>query len=482
MVSAPLSSFPLARQLKAQQVNSGLSVVRPVSCPVDPMRRYSSRMPFVADEPEDLRQLGTMQNLIEWAYGFRMPAHAGQRLTRRAPSAGALYPTEVFLVTRNKNRWCVLYYDFSSHSFYDAPEVDAEQVASALCLRPERQAILFHTVLWRTVQRYGVRGYRYCLLDGAHVAANFTRAACAADVKIVVNPGLLTTRLEDLMKLGHGEALITTLICDATAHSRPECRPRIATPPANRRTSAFECPPPLSPLLSRVTAFHRGTLYTSLKASTETAVVTGDSLDHLKFWASQRYSAKHFTGESVSREQYDYMIESLKRLPALQFPESSALIPYVIRLNVEGRTAGCERLDISAPVLQSTSAADLKSFLWRSCQNQQIALNSAFAIVIAAHHSELCISSPAAYRHTILNAGVWCAELYREAAHCFLGTTSIGGFSDEEVAGLLGDICLHPIVIQAFGVPVNDAEKADAARIAMLGSRSVPGKPQGAIQ
>ena len=482
MVSAPLASFPLAKHLKAQQVSSNLSVVRPISCPVDPMRRYSSREPFAVDAPEDSKQLESMQNLIEWAYGFRMPTHAGQRLTRRAPSAGALYPTEVFLVTKIRNRWHVLYYEFFSHSFYDAPEVDAQQVASALFLGPKRQAILFHSVLWRTVQRYGVRGYRYCLLDGAHVAANFMLAACTTGVKIVADPGLLTTQLEDLMKLGNGEALIASLICEVTAHNRTGCRPNVATPPANRRSGTFECAPALSPLLSRVTAFHRSTLYATPKTFTELAISNEDSPDHLEFWAAQRYSAKQFTGECVSAEQYDYMIQSLRRQPALRFPQSYALIPYVICLNVEGRIAGCERLDTRLPLVPSINTTDLKSFFWRACQKQQIALNSAFAIVIAVEQSELCLGDPAAYRHTILNAGVLCAELYREAARCFLGTTSIGGFSDEEMAGLLGDLRLHPIVIQAFGVPVNDAEKVDSARIATLGSRAVSRKIEGAIQ
>jgi hypothetical protein len=459
----------LATQLKSQHVDSNLSMVRSVSCPVDPMRRYRSQAPFRPEEPEVALRLQSIQNLFEWAYGFRAPSHACQRFTRRSPSAGALYPTELFLVTKTDQSWRVLYYDFSSHQFYNAPVSDAEQVAFALGLDDRRQAVLFNSILWRTVQRYGVRGYRYCLLDGAHVAANLVRGGRAWGARIAINPGVMTTRLEDMMRLGHGEALTAALICDLPADQRPVGAPLIATPAPDVARRMVECPPILSPLLSRAMAFHRETLYSHRQYCEEAAIETEDSLADLHFWGKERYSAKDFGGDGVSREQYDRMIRCLERRPPVRFSPSASLIPYTIRLSVDGLRPAAESARPGATSPETLSVADARRYLWRSSQKQNIVQSSAFLIVLAARKAELAAGGCIAYRHTILNAGAVCAELYREAANCCLGTTSIGGFSDDAISEFLGDTGLHPIVMQAFGVPLSDAEKRDAVVIAKGG-------------
>jgi hypothetical protein len=475
MVGALTPSSFLARQLDSQRVNSNLSIVRPISCPVDPMLRYRSRAPFTSGEPRLALGLKNMQNLFEWAYGFRTAAHPGQRPTRRAPSAGALYPTELFLVAETPAGWRTLYYDFAGHRFYDAPVSDADEMAFALGLDRGRVGVLFHSVLWRTVQRYGVRGYRYCLLDAAHVAANLVRAARACGLRIAVDPGVVTARLEDLMKLDHAEALTAALACDLPAGGQGVGEPPIASPRRGMAGETIEDPPILSPLLSRVIAFHRETLYHVRRRSDETVVETRDSLDDLHFWARQRYSAKDFTGGAAGYEDYAAIIRSIAQTPPLHFAPSASLIPYVIRLNVEGTAPGCESIRTGETSPQTGNMAEARNYLWRASQKQEIVRASAFAVVFAASKRELAAGGSIAYRHTILNAGVACAELYREAAGRSLGTTSIGGFSDDAISGFLGDPGLHPIVIQAFGAPSMDAEKIDAARI--VAPRALPALP-----
>jgi hypothetical protein len=59
-------------------------------------------------------------------------------------------------------------------------------------------------------------------------------------------------------------------------------------------------------------------------------------------------------------------------------------------------------------------------------------------IVLAAKR-ELAAGGFIAYRHAVLNAGAVCTELYREAAQRSLGTTSIGGFSDDAISRFLRD-------------------------------------------
>jgi SagB-type dehydrogenase family enzyme len=466
VVAAGDGRTSLARELEWQNVSSKLSKVRPVSCPVDPMRRYwFLQRPFVARGRHLAARLRAVQNLFEWAYGYREPMLRGQRFTRRSPSAGALYPTELFLVIETTNGWRVLYYYFLGHQFYLCPVLNPEVVASLLGLASGRYAILLNSVLWRTVQRYGVRGYRYCLLDAAHVATNLVRAASACGHELCVTTGVLTNRLEDALELSHGEALTVSLInrCKSDAEIPA---PAVPASPPSAETGMGECPPLLCPVLSRVVSFHRVTLHSHPRQLQNLPIRLKETFEELRFWGQARTSARDFTGDFVSYERYAQISKAAVRPPVylLGFVRT---IAYVIRLRVTGMPPGCDRLILGPTVGLTTSASaeDLDRRLWLACLNQDIVKSSAFAIVLAVPKSELVASGHIAYRHAVLNAGSICAELYREAARHAVGTTSIGGFSDAAICCLVGDPDVHPIVIQAFGVASVDREKLDVARV-----------------
>jgi hypothetical protein len=366
------------------------------------------------------------------------------------------------------NNWRVLYYHFATHRFYAVPLQDAAAVARAIGLTAESEAFLCASILWRTVQRYGVRGYRYCLLDCAHVGSNLVRAARACGRDFRVRSGVLTRELEELLNLGHGEALTTVLVGQVNRpNSVPVPDPTVPRVLQNPAGAMAECPPIMSPLLSRALTLHRDTLHGIPCFPCDTAPSSQDSVDGLRSWASERYSAKDFTDGELSREIYDAISRVACEPPAVQFGDAATLTCRVICIAVRGLEPGCYVAgdhSAGAPLTCSTTAEQVRTRLWTASQKQTVARSCAFAVVIAARQDELAACGPAGYRHTVLNAGSLCAELYRTAAQMSVGTTSIGGFSDTAIASLLGDTGLYPIVIQAFGVPALNAEKADAAR------------------
>jgi SagB-type dehydrogenase family enzyme len=403
LVTAGSSRTPLARELEWQNVGSKLSSVRPVSCPVDPMRRYwFLQRPFVAKESPLAMRLRAVQNLFEWAYGYREPVRPDQRFTRRAPSAGALYPTEVFLIIETDEEWRALYYHFPGHQFYLSPVVNAKMVVHLLGLKSGCEAILFNSILWRTVQRYGVRGYRYCLLDAAHVAANLVRAASACGQKIQVMPGVLTTQLEEAMELGHGEALTIALFSCKSDDRVPA--PVIPVKSPSVVIEVSECPPLLCPVLSRVISFHRATLYAHSNPQhlQEAPVPLGNSLKLLECFASARNSAKDFTGDYITYHTYLRIIKAVTTSSPVCLGQSAQIIAYVIRLRVKDLSPGCERLtDGSTPPATAVSAEDVGRHLWLACSSQNIVKSCAFAIVLTARESELAASGHIGYRHTV---------------------------------------------------------------------------------
>ncbi len=198
MASTELNYNRPAMALRWQEIESRFSAVQPITSSVDPMQRhsYASRQ----FEPIDLDQrkfLSRIRDLLEWSYGSRLPIRAGQRFTRRAPSAGGLYPTEIYVLLEGRPDWHVLYYSFEQHAFFPVRGVHAAQAARHLGLDHGFAEFVLVSVLWRSMQRYGARGYRYCLIDAAAVCFNLLSTSMQAGGGLDLAQNGLSADLEE---------------------------------------------------------------------------------------------------------------------------------------------------------------------------------------------------------------------------------------------------------------------------------------------
>ncbi len=141
--------------------------------------RTFSRDPLTVD---DLTQLLWAAQGITHAQGYRT-----------APSAGALYPLELYVVVgRVIGLPAGLYrYHGREHALASKSDRDlrAELSAAALHQRPvERAALTFllSAVYDRMTAKYGRRGVRYADMEAGHAAQNLCLQAVALDLKSVV--------------------------------------------------------------------------------------------------------------------------------------------------------------------------------------------------------------------------------------------------------------------------------------------------------
>jgi hypothetical protein len=382
------------------------------------MRRYRRGLPA-----SDAR-LEALGALLEWAYGYRA-APSGGAHRRRAPSAGALYPTEVFAVAQLGGRWDVVYYDFAEHRFLLTGNASAARIAAELGLRAGEVGVLLVSVLWRSAQRYGARCYRYCLLDAGHVVDNLVRAGARFGCAVAGAP---TPARERQLDLRDAEALVCALRVRVDA-------PAVPTPPALAAVplDAFAGvqSPVLSPVVRRVVSFHRRTLLAPGGDLPLAWLAQPDP--ELERRADERHSAAGFTGAPLPHGRLALLHAAAERA---------------------ARECGlhARAVELHDPALAAAFAD--------ACQRQQIVAAASSLVVVAAPVEAL----QAAYRETVLAAGLVCAELYRESSRLGAGTTTIGAFSEELVSRLSGLSGSHPVVVQAFGVEDPSARKADAAR------------------
>lgn len=118
---------------------------------------------------------------------------------RAAASAGALYPTEIYVVCGDLEGLRAGVYHFNPRDCTLARLRNGDLrrwVGSAVGDHSAYPATLvFTTVFWRSAWKYRERGYRYCYWDLGTVAANLLATANAEDVSVKLNFGFVDRML-----------------------------------------------------------------------------------------------------------------------------------------------------------------------------------------------------------------------------------------------------------------------------------------------
>ncbi|MEM8883899.1 MAG: SagB/ThcOx family dehydrogenase [Planctomycetota bacterium] len=133
---------------------------------------------------EDIRSV--LARFLYFANGItgHLRHPGGEQLLRAAPSAGALYPTELYVaVGEGDGMDAGLYaYDARDEVLTRLWEEDPRPLLGRACGEEEiftraRACLLLTGIFWRSAWRYQERGYRRVLLDAGHVLANLASIA-----------------------------------------------------------------------------------------------------------------------------------------------------------------------------------------------------------------------------------------------------------------------------------------------------------------
>jgi len=158
------------------------------------VRKYS-------DQPLQLEELSRLlhaaDGITEPRYGFRA-----------APSAGALYPLELYVVTNRVRQLDqgIYHYLADSHSLELIRGGDFGGAAASAALGQEVIAnaaavLVVSAVMERTRKKYGSRAERYVLLEAGHVGQNVYLAATALGLGICAVGAFYDDELNRLLTL-----------------------------------------------------------------------------------------------------------------------------------------------------------------------------------------------------------------------------------------------------------------------------------------
>jgi SagB-type dehydrogenase family enzyme len=162
--------------------------------------------------------------LLYFSYGITKRAPAGSSplsgpSLRAVPSAGALYPLELYLVAWNVLTLepAIYHYNVLDHELELIKHGDYADLARdySLSNRPAEKAsalFLVSAAFRRTAMKYLERGYRFIFLEAGHLAQNLCLTATALKLGVLPIGGFLDDEFNRLLGLdGVNEAVVYPL-------------------------------------------------------------------------------------------------------------------------------------------------------------------------------------------------------------------------------------------------------------------------------
>jgi SagB-type dehydrogenase family enzyme len=146
---------------------------------------------------------GRLATILDAAYGCR-PGDAGLR--RPVPSAGALYPLELYAVVRAVADVAagVYHFDPYDHRLERLGAGDPSSRLADALFEPALAeltgcALVVTAVFPRTRFKYGQRGYRFALLEAGHLGQNVLLVAAAVGLSALPYGGFYDRRTDALV-------------------------------------------------------------------------------------------------------------------------------------------------------------------------------------------------------------------------------------------------------------------------------------------
>lgn len=178
-------------------------------------RRRSTRDYAIRPMP-----LETLGRLLHATHGVKGQHDDGEPfLTRPAPSAGGLYPIELYVAVQSVEGLDdgIYHYDARAHELELRRPGLAHPALTRISLDQTmvlgaNVVVILTALPARTMFKYGQRGYRYVWLDAGHIGQNLYLVGTALGLGAVGVGGFFDRELNELLDLPPGEEAIY-LVC-----------------------------------------------------------------------------------------------------------------------------------------------------------------------------------------------------------------------------------------------------------------------------
>ena len=393
---------------------------------------------------------------------------------RSAPSAGGLYPAEVYLISRGTEFLPAGLYSYQgqSHSLLLFWESDVWTNLQSACfwnpvLENTDIAVVTSAIFYRSAWRYEDRAYRRIFLDTGHLLGNIELSASINDYRAHLIGGFNDSQMNELLYLDSEKESVMTVIPLADLLNIRQNLPPSTTALPSATTTLY----PEIPEGELLNSLHRATIIATdekieanitpsnwedkynfpfcLKVSvTSRPVNWGEDLIDLESTMLKRRSTRAYSGASLSLDELralldftyqpqDYAGQNLDPNP--DYFALDLLETFIAVSAVTGLEEGCYYYAPKAQELRQIRFKNFRQELHYLCLGQDLGRDAAAVVFHTADLSKAVAKyGDRVYRYLHADAGHLGQRLNLAAIHLGLGVSGIGGFFDDQVNEVLG--------------------------------------------
>ena len=421
-------------------------------------------------EPARPLDLAGLARLLFFSAGVVRLARApgGVLFFRAAPSAGALYPVEVYAVCGDLPGLEAGTYHFNPVDFAvrrlragDVRAVLADAAAEPMVVTAPA-TLVFTGIPWRTTWKYRERGYRHLFWDCGTILANLLAAAEAVALPARVLMGFVDTAVSQLLGLGEPEEFPLALA--PVGHPQP-------LPGEPARAAPVDIPVhPLSPRPAAyplITETHRaGDLHApedvaawrdraDVRAAGSTTTVNRPARpdsDTIEAVILRRGSTRRFARRPIPREGLEWALAAATRQAPLDaVPPGRTLLDVLLTVHdVDGVDPGGYRWEEGE--LRSVRRGVRREDAAHLCLDQGLGGDSAYTVFFSCPLERVLEAlGSRGYRAAQFEAGLAAGRLHLAAYALGLGATGLTFYDDEVSEFFATDAA--PMLVTAVGVP-----------------------------
>ncbi|WP_410510571.1 SagB/ThcOx family dehydrogenase [Nodosilinea sp. E11] len=427
-----------------------------------------------------------LSRLLINAYGLtaKFPTVTGQTFyLRSAPSAGGLYPAEVYLISRGTRLLPAGLYNYQarSHTLWRYWEDHVWQGLQEACfwhptLESTHLALVVTGMFYRSAWRYQDRAYRRICLDIGHLLGNVELASAIVDYRphliasfadraiaklLYLDPAvegaLAVLPLADLLTVEQN--LPCAQVAFATApqtdfptvpdgellsyfHQVTEIEPQAEVPNWTMRPTG-DTPQPADTLEDKYN------LPFGLRVPMATSSLDwGAHMEQLETALFKRRSTRRFSGGSIALDTLKQLLDFTYQPhhyrdqgldPDPDYGDRTLVHTFVVTCGVEGLDDGCYYYAPRSEELRQVRFKTFRRELHYLCLGQELGRDAA---AVVFHTADLAGAVAAygdrVYRYLHMDAGHLGQRLNLAATRLGLGVSGIGGFYDDQVNDVLG--------------------------------------------
>ncbi|WP_421656871.1 SagB/ThcOx family dehydrogenase [Leptothermofonsia sp. ETS-13] len=397
---------------------------------------------------------------------------------RAAPSAGGLYPAEIYLISRGTPLLPagLHHYHVRTHSLMHFWESDVWTKLQTACfwhpvLENTQLALVITAVFFRSAWRYQDRAYRRILLDCGHLLGNIELACAMNDYRPHLIGSFMDEAIDQILYLDAEQegAIAIVPLADLleVKQNLPLARTILPAPIHTHYPSI-----PDGQLLSY---FHRATqmpLNSNTKVNWKLSTVEGQRADKYNFpfclkvsttappipWGEnleglqntilRRRSTRAYTSEALTLNELKalldftyhpshYIEQGLDASP--DYCDLNLVETFIAVSSVTGLEEGCYYYAPKTQELRQIRFKNFRKELYYLCLWQELGRDAA---AVLFHTTDLKTAvaeyGDRVYRYLHLDAGHLGQRLNLAAIYLGLGVSGIGGFFDDQVNEVLG--------------------------------------------